>query len=199
MGQRRAGRPSFVAVASVSDAELVASALTDRDAFAALYLRYVESIYRYCLHRLGSREAAEDATSQVFAQALAALPRYRERGSFRSWLFTIAHNTLADVARAGRDRALPLDGALVDAIPDPSAPPERAVIDAEAAATLWRLLAMLPVDQRRVLELRLSGLSSPEVGAVLGRSPTAIRSLQFRAVERLRHLLAEEGGVDGLR
>ena len=49
----------------------------------------------------------------------------------------------------------------------------------------------LPEDQRRVMELRLSGLTSPEAGRVLGRSPTAVRSLQFRAVERLRTALRD--------
>jgi RNA polymerase sigma-70 factor (ECF subfamily) len=194
VGQRVTVQPPIAGEASESDAALLARAASDRDAFAALYRRYVGPVYRYCLHRLGHREAAEDATSQVFAQALAALPRYRERGSFRSWLFTIAHNIIADAARQTGRTPLPLDDLLAAAIPDPGAPPETAAIEAEAATTLRRLLATLPDEQRQVMELRLSGLSSPEVGTVLGRSPTAVRSLQFRAVERLRRLLAAEGG-----
>ena len=44
-------------------------------------------------------------------------------------------------------------------------------------------------DQRRVLELRLAGLTTAEIGAALGRNPGAIRAVQHRAVKRLRHLL----------
>ena len=70
------------------DAVLVARARADREAFAPLYLRYVEEIGRFCYIRLREAEAARDATQQVFAQALAALPRYRESGQFRAWLYT---------------------------------------------------------------------------------------------------------------
>ena len=90
-----------------TDAALAVRARVDREAFAALYARYVDPVYRYSLSRLGDREAAEDATSQVFVHALAALPRYREQGSFRSWLFAIAHNVVTDAGRrAGRANSL---------------------------------------------------------------------------------------------
>lgn len=90
---RAAGGPT-----GPSDSVLVAAAQADRQAFAPLYDRYLDPVYRYCLRRLGSREAAEDATGQVFAKALAALPGYRDR-SFRGWLFTIAHNVVGDAFR----------------------------------------------------------------------------------------------------
>lgn len=77
--------------ASASDAELVALAMADLRQFALLYTRYLDPVHRYCYRRLGSREAAEDATSAVFTKALAAFPRYRD-ASFRAWLFTIAHH-----------------------------------------------------------------------------------------------------------
>ncbi len=177
-------------VGEVTDATLVAAALRDRRAFAALYARYVDAVYRYCYHRLGSRETAEDATSTVFTRALAALPRYRDE-AFRPWLFTIAHNVVTDALRRARPTR-----PLADAgdVPAGGAGPEELVVSELESATLRTLLADLPVDQRQVMELRLSGLTSPEVGRVLGRSPTAIRSLQFRAVQRLRAQLAPDGG-----
>lgn len=175
-----------------SDAELAARAITDREAFAALYLRYVEAVYRYCYHRLGDQASAEDATSLVFTRALAGLSHYRERGSFRSWLFAIAHNVVTDLARRSRRAGVHLAVPVPDDFVDPAPSPDELATATLAADRLEIALAALPSDQRRVLELRLSGLSSPEVARVLGRSPTAVRSLQFRAVERLRRLLAED-------
>jgi RNA polymerase sigma-70 factor (ECF subfamily) len=79
------------------DDALVARAREDRRAFAPLYERYFDAVYRYCYHRLGNWTDAEDATSLVFANALGALPRFRDHaGSFRSWLFTIAHNVVGN-------------------------------------------------------------------------------------------------------
>ena len=85
------------------DADLVARAKVDRQEFALLYTRYADPVYRYCLRRLGNPETAADATSQIFAKAMVALPGCRD-SAFRSWLFAIAHNTLVDAYRAHRTR-----------------------------------------------------------------------------------------------
>src|SRR5918994_892011 len=84
-----------------TDPDLVARAQLDPRAFALLYGRYLDPVHQYCYRRLGTREGAEDATSQVFERVLKALPAYRG-GIFRAWLFTIAHNVVTDSYRAAR-------------------------------------------------------------------------------------------------
>lgn len=178
------------------DAALVARAKADPRAFAALYDRYVDPVYRYCWRRLGSREAAEDATGLVFVKALTALPAYRQDGrSFRSWLFAIAHNAVVDDVR-GRRPVRPLaDAALVV---DRDADPEADALRGEAGRTIRDLLARLPPDQTRVLELRLAGLTGAEIAAVLGASPGAVRVAHHRAAARLRAIWdLDEGARNG--
>jgi RNA polymerase sigma-70 factor (ECF subfamily) len=175
--------------AGEDDDALVAAAKRDSAVFAVLYRRYADVIYRYCHRRLGNREAAEDATSLVFTKALDALPRYRA-GGFRSWLFAIAHNTIAnDLRGSGREQGRPIEAA--SSLADPSRGPEEIAIGNEARGTIQGLLALLPDDERRLLELRLSGLSGPEIARVLGRSPGAVKVAQFRAIARLRAIIAE--------
>lgn len=172
------------------DTALVLRAQAERRAFAPLYRRYVDSVYRYCYRRLGSREAAEDATSVVFARALSALAGCRPE-SFRSWLFAIAHNAVANDLRGARhDRTLEEAAPMADAEPGP----EAAALAKEARASVLGLLPLLPIEQRRVLELRLAGLSGPEIAAVLGRSHGGVRVAQYRAIARLRTLLGVEVG-----
>lgn len=167
------------------DADLVARAKADRQAFAPLYVRYVDTVYRYCYRRLGSSEAAEDATSEVFYKALAALHNYRD-GSFPAWLMTIARNVVIDGFRQRRpEEPLGPDSEP----PDMAATPEEIALASEEGRSLRALLARLPEDQRRVLELRLAGLTGLEIATVLGRSLGSVKMLQFRAVERLRVLL----------
>jgi len=170
-----------------SDEVLVLAAKRQRAAFTPLYLRYVDPIYRYCLRRLGSPEAAEDATAHIFTNALAALPRYRDDGpSFRSWLFAIAHNVLVDIDRGRRSVT---DLQVAERLADPTPGPEDIVLLADERRLLLAALQLLSPDQRRVMELRLTGLPSTEVATVLSRSPESVRALQLRAVRRLQTLL----------
>ena len=172
-----------------SDETLVARAQRDPGAFAPLYDRYFDPVYRYCYHRLGSKEAAEDVTSQVFSKALGALSTYRGERPFRSWLFAIAHNAIVDTQRAGKSHQ-PLD--VAGDVIDPTASPEDLALAAERGRAVQMLLVALTPDQARVVELRLAGLTESEIARVLDRRPGAIRALQFRALIRLRSLL----GVD---
>ncbi|HEU0114610.1 MAG TPA: sigma-70 family RNA polymerase sigma factor [Thermomicrobiales bacterium] len=171
----------------LNDSTLLALAKQDRQAFAALYRRYVDAVYRYCERCLGDREAAEDAVSLTFTKALAALPRCRD-DAFRPWLFTIAHNVIVDMVRK-RPPAWPLAAAdrLADQAPDRS--PEAWALAADDARTIRALLAQLPPDQRELLELRLAGLTDAEIARVLGRSHGAVRTSQCRALARLRALV----------
>jgi RNA polymerase sigma-70 factor (ECF subfamily) len=178
-----------------TDDDLVARAQHDPRAFPALYERYVEAVLRYCYRRLGNWADAEDVTSLVFARVASALPRYKA-GSFRSWLFTIAHNAVANSHR-GRDPVEPLEraGDLLDAGPTP----EEAAFAAEERDELARALRQLPDAQRRVIELRLAGLTGPEIARVLDRSHAAVKMLQLRALDRLQDVLRGEEGHDGTR
>ncbi len=178
---------------AASEPDLVAQARSDREAFAALYDRYFDPVYRYCYHRLGSREAAEDATSQIFLQVLTALPRYQEVGTFRSWVFTIAHNVITNRVRA-RHPNEPLETAREQADPGPL--PEELALAADEQRALAAGVATLPPDQRRAVELRLAGLTGPEIARVLGRSHAAVKMLQLRAVDRLRTQLGGGAGTE---
>ncbi len=167
---------------------LVAAAQADPGAFVALYERYVDRIYGYCHARLGSREAAEDATSEVFTRALAAIGRY-EDSLFAAWLFRIAHNVVIDSHR--RRPVAPLDAA--EARPDPARGPDEAAIGRAECAAVQAALAALPADERATVELPYAGWSGEEIAARLGRSPAAVKQLRYRAMGRLRTLLARAG------
>ena len=175
-------------VMAVDDARLVRQAQADARAFAPLYGRYADPVYRYCYRKLGDPDLAADATAQVFVQALAALPGYRPQGNvFRAWLFTIAHNVIVDHFRARRPVA-PIAAAAHLPTAEPS--PEDTLLRQETGSTVRALLATLPAEQRQILELRLAGLTGSEIASVLGRSPGAVRVAQVRAIARLRETLA---------
>jgi RNA polymerase sigma-70 factor (ECF subfamily) len=178
------------------ESALISRAQQDPRAFAPLYDHYVDAIYRYCARRLGDAEAAADMTSLIFSRALAALPTYRGSGSFRSWLFAIAHNAVVDGQRAGYDWA-PLDTG-ADQV-DPAPTPEEVVLHQDEARELRAVLRSLPHDQRQVVELRLAGLTNTEMAKILNRSVPAVKMLQGRALTRLHALLAATERVPAVK
>ena len=113
----------------------------------------------------------------------AGLARYRETGQFRAWLYTIARHVLANQARQ-RHVTFPLAAAL-EAV-DPGLTPEETATATLERRALLAAVSRLPDDQRTAVELRLTGLTGPEVAAVMGRSHDAVKKLQLRALERLR-------------
>lgn len=158
----------------------------DPQAFAPLYARYFDAIYRYTYKRLRNPELAADATSQIFLKAMASLPSY-QGGSFRGWLFAIARNAVIDSVRMAKPQsALPDDWDL----PDHQPTPEQQAILNDDRRELWELLDLLTPEQREVVELRLAGLTGQEIADQMGRGLAATKSLQWRAFTRLKHLLS---------
>jgi RNA polymerase sigma-70 factor (ECF subfamily) len=171
--------------AATADEDLVALAQGgEREAFAALYDRYLPRVHGYCYRMLGTREAAEDANTEIFMRALAALPAYRA-GEFRSWLFAIAHNVVTDELRRRRP-AFPLDA--VAELTDRGPTVEEAAATAADWSSILTLLPRLSQDQQQVVAMRLSGLTAVEIGEALGKPRNAVDGIHHRALLRLRSL-----------
>ena len=124
----------------------------------------------------------------AFRKPVAKILREGREGSFRAWLFTIAHH---EVANAHRYRARHPAGSLIAAtlVPDVAASPESRAVAADEITRVIAVLRELPERPRDVVALRLAGLTDREIAAVLGISGDAVRQAQSRAVTRLRERL----------
>lgn len=175
------------------DRAAVEAAKRDAHAFEPLYRRYVAHIYSLAYYETRDPHVAEDVTEQVFLQALAALPRFREEAigqgsTFKVWLYAIARNVVANERRQRRRHpSSSLDEALALPAPDDPAGVAEERLEAERA---WRAVASLPDDRRQALELRIvHELSAREIGQIMGRSEGAVRVLIHRALEAVRRQL----------
>jgi len=156
-------------------------------AFDALYHRYVDAVHGYAFRRLGTRDAAEDATSDVFQQIVRALLGFRHQpnANFRSWLFTIAHHVIADHQRRQireRNHLATAEPEMVAVGPSPSEIAEAA----DDGRWIRSLLNDLPPRERQVIELDLAGLKTIEIASVLNLSTGAVHTARSRALDRLR-------------
>lgn len=172
------------------EAELVARAKTDPEAFGLLYERYVRPIYNYIYYRTGNTQDAEDLTARVFQRVSQHLPRYAERGlPFSAWLYRIAHNAVANWHRdESRRRALALNGAALTDLRTEA--PEVTLEVARQQEVLIQALHRLPGERQQLIILKfVEQLSNAEIGVIMGRSEGAIKSLYHRTLLSLREEL----------
>jgi RNA polymerase sigma-70 factor (ECF subfamily) len=166
-------------------AGLVAEARRDPAAFAALYDRFVQPVYRYLYRRTGSAADAEDLTAQTFLAALEALPRYREQGFFAAWLFAIARSKAADYFRGAKPHA-PLELAESRVALEAGDPLNR-MVQREDLRRLSDLLASLTDDEHELIRLRyVAELTFGEIAAVLGKREDAVKKAIYRLLARLQ-------------
>ncbi len=153
------------------DDALVLAARHDPTYFTALYRRYAGRVYRYLYGKVGNQAESEDLTSQVFLEALKALPRYRPQGAFAAWLFTLARRRAIDRHRQDRGE-LPVDWLEETAGAEPE--PLLQAIRREDLRRLTHLFNRLGEDKQELIRLRYAaGLSYSEIGRILGTSQAA--------------------------
>lgn len=169
------------------DRLLVRARRGDRRAIGEIYERYFDAIYQFIRWRVDDPAVAEDLTSEVFIKLLSALQSSAAPAdSLRGWLFRVARNSMYDhyqrpVPTTSLDEALPLAA---------DADTEAQFIRATEVERVQHALRTLAVDQQEVLILRFGQMLNLEATAdSMGKSVSAIKSLQFRAINSLRRAL----------
>lgn len=162
------------------------------DAFAALYDKYVDRVYRFVLYRVsGDNALAEDITSEVFVRALRKIKGFTWQGrDVGAWFLTIARNLVLDHFKSGRFR-LEMVGA------DPGESTREGVVDPEDAVLsrirqrdLYKAIQLLGNEQQEVIYWRfIQGYSVAESAAAMDKTEGAIKALQYRAVKALYKLV----------
>lgn len=169
------------------EAAMVLAAQKNPDSFGVLYERYIDRVYAYIYNRVGNAQDAEDLTARTFYKALSRLGSYEDRGfPFSAWLFRIAHNLVANWHRDhSKRRFLSLDRIWSHSRDD--ALPEQHVERDEKHGALWEAIDRLPDDRRNLLIYKFSSrLSNVEIGKIMNKSESAIKSLYFRTLAALR-------------
>ena len=180
-----ASRPAETAAnIKPEDTALVSAARENRAAFAALYRRYANSVYRYMLAYVGHVQDAQDLTEQTFLAGLEGIRSFEGRGQFAAWLFSIAHRKVMDYYRHERSH-IPLDS-LVET-PHPGRQPDQIIEEQLDFEQLAQAIGALAPDRAEAIRLRIfAELSVSDIGEMMGRSESAVRMLLSRAVNDLR-------------
>lgn len=174
----------------------------DPYAFGEIYDLFARRVFALCRHMLGSREAAEDATSEVFLKArraLADMKAYDPQLPFGPWLFSVAgHYCVDQLRRRGLETRLfsaSEEGHTTSLTSTPPDSPLQQLLAAESAESVRAALDRLPDQYRMALSLRYySDLSYEQIAETMGLTRNHVATLIFRAKKQLRLALAPSGG-----
>ena len=181
-----------IAPATDRDAELVERhAGGDRDAFAEIYRRHAEAVYRRLTRILGPVAERDDLTQDVFVSLHRALPGFRGDAALGTLIQRIAINAACDhLRRRGRQPAI-LDGAVLDELIAPLASPAAQAAAREELLRVFACLAKIKPKKRIALLLRVvDGLSFEAIAELVDATPEAIAKRVQHGQRELDALLA---------
>ncbi len=152
----------------------------DEHPFIELIERHGAAIGHVCRSFCPAAEDREDLRQEILLNLWQGWKRYRPEHKPITWVYRVALNTAISWRRQRNRRVetLPMDG--FD-LPDDSSIREQAVY-------LKALIARLPSNDRRLIELYLDGFSTAEIGQMLGISQTNVTTRIGRIKEKLRKI-----------
>jgi RNA polymerase sigma-70 factor (ECF subfamily) len=167
-----------------------AAADYDKQAMVEAYENYSSEIFRYSYRMLDDHDLAEDCVADTFHRFLITMRKGTLVENIRAYLYRIAHNWITDHYRHHPSLVVSLENGKHS---DPEGNPSHLVAQKLDRQRVRAALLRLSAEQRQVIELRfMENWSHAEVAEALGKSVEATRALQYRAVEALRQILAED-------
>jgi RNA polymerase sigma-70 factor, ECF subfamily len=169
-------------------------------AFETLVERYQHRLVGILFHLVGDIDEAEDLCQEVFLRVYRSRRGYRARCKFSTWLFTIANNLVLNcLHRKERNSKVLIAGGGNDSqavvsitrqVRGREGTPSTQMRQAELFDAVRAALGVLNEDQKlAVLLSKFEEMSYAEIADVMGRSPTAVKSLLARARNELREQL----------
>ncbi len=182
-----------------SDLELVElSKNGNRVAFRKLVEMHKRSVYYLAFDLTGNREDAEDVSQEVFVKVFRSLDKFRGESKFSTWIYRITVNTCFSL-KSKKSYTEMSTKENIEEIVDQSehknnhsfANPERVVESGFIRNSIEKALEKLSKKEKTVFVLRnYNELSFDEIRKVLNIKSSTVRSLNFRALKKLRKELA---------
>ena len=156
----------------------------DMQAFGILYDRYIKHIYRFVYYKTFVKENAEDLTSDIFHKALKNIHSFKkEKGSFSTWLYQIARNSVIDYYRTRKEN-VPFDDVFDVGVPNRTAEEHDALY---ALSKVTTYLETLTARQREIIVLRIwEERSYAEIADILGGTEASVKMAFSRSIRDVR-------------
>lgn len=174
-----------------SDEQLIQKALSgNKRAWVNLIKRYEAQIYNYGIRMTGNNHDALDLMQEVFISVFRNLANYRGDGSFRGWLFKIAHYRCIEFYRRKKPHQGLEDSPEIEST-EPSL--EQMLAKSQHNHQLVEAMQRLPMSQKAVVELKFFGqFTFDEIAEQLGISSNTAKSQLYSALAKLKTFMEVE-------
>ena len=170
----------------------------EQAAFEALYDEYRDRVFFFALRLVGSKEAAEDVTSETFLRALERINELRSGEAFGGWLYSIAYSLCMDMLKESA-RTGQLEDSPEYRLAAPVMLPDDYAVNEETKRRLGEIIDGLSPDQRSAVILYYyEELSIPEVAKALGINENNARQKLFKARSRIKKQIEKLVGSGAL-
>lgn len=166
----------------------------DQNALVEIIRDYKDGLILYLTGIVGNVLTAEELAEDTFVLLGTKKPKDKEKGSFKTWLYTIGRNVAIDYLRKhSKHIEVSIDENNADLVSDEDAV-ESAYIKKEQNITVHKAMRKLAPEYQQVLWLiYFEELSSKEAARIMKKSVRSIESLLYRARKSLRSQLETEG------
>lgn len=161
----------------------------DQEAFAAIYDRYVDQLFRFVSYRVQNEEAAQDIVSELFLKMWQQLTGESNAKVtyLQAYLYQAARNLVSDHYRTSQE-TLPLE----EAYEIPSVKGAGPVGDNVSLADIEQAVRRLKPEWQEVVVLAcVEGMKPSEIAPIIAKTPAATRVVLHRALQELKSILRQ--------
>jgi RNA polymerase sigma-70 factor (ECF subfamily) len=171
---------------NLGDWELISRKELTNEAFAILFKRHKDFVYRLAIGFTCDPDLADEVTQEVFVRMYEGRKRWRPRAKFTTWIYRMTLNTSRELLRKSKRERKKLHRVLLEAPDRPETPS-----DISRVSELENILRALPDRQREAVVLRFyEKLSVKETAKIMGCREGTIKSHLHKALNNLRGLLS---------
>lgn len=183
---------------SRTDEQLVSKALSgNKRAWFELISRYEQAVFNYAMRMTNHSADAKDLMQEIFIAVFNSLSSYKRTGSFKAWVFKIAHFKCMDFYRRKKPNLSLDDNPDIehtsDFVNENKTCIESNLLDGESKQGVLNVLSQLSFNQKTVIELKFfSQFTFDEIAEQLGVSSNTVKSRLYSALAKLKAIMEVE-------
>ncbi len=169
--------------------------------FDILVLRYQEKVYQVAFRIVRNQEDAWELAQETFIRAYKAIPKFKGKSSFYTWLFRICFNlSITFSKKKQKDRkmisldTLPEETITLQAVNPKTdmSQPETQIKQNELSKAISNAIELLPVQQKMAFVMRqYDDMKNEEIASALNLSVSGVKSNYHHAVKKLKEILKD--------